>query len=133
MRKNKIKKDESIIPIGPYCYSHDGTRQHSIYGEIPKLKMCPYRTYKWCNGVCIHWCDFLNVGDYMSNSSFKESKSTYVKSMKKLAQHFRSTKKRDAILRDGWLLFDDCKICGVNDPDGCPQCQCITCICKENK
>ena len=113
MRKNK-EKDTSVIPLGCYCYTIKGV----VYKDgmpIVKLNQCPYRVFKVCNGVGMHWCNYLNVGELADRKN--ENNRSIRKQLKKLVQYFRSEKKMKKVNRSGWLLFDDCKICGINDPD----------------
>lgn len=57
MSKN-IKKDKSLIPSGPYCYS--GSRAPND----PNYKVCPYWDYfDGEDGEIIGYCHFIEKGD----------------------------------------------------------------------
>jgi len=94
-------KDKSIIPKGCYCYSPAEGRNK--YG-IPNIKNCPYMSGREYNGVMIHYCEYLELGDYGSISD---------EEYKKLLEHFGSEEKLKEVL-PLFLLWDSVKECGEN-------------------
>jgi hypothetical protein len=91
-----MKKDESLIPEGPYCYTPQKGR----------AARCPYHTTKEINGVHVPYCSFLEMGGLdndMEDSEFN-----------KLVEHYGGDDEVfEALPLD--LLWDQVKECGEND------------------
>jgi len=101
------KKDTSVIPKGPYCYSPDEEKNANKDENDPAyyIKTCPYFSYEEDEGVTVVVCKFLNEGGLIDGTEKKE--------FKKLKKKYGS---KEAV----WdkypldLLWDQVKECGEN-------------------
>ena len=98
------------IPYGEYCYIIDSIDYNKGFPTI-HTKLCPYFKVVKMNGVNVYWCEFCQA---CSVNYDKISKRSYNKKIKSLYLYFRSKKKAEDSLRNGFLLFDQCKVCGEN-------------------
>lgn len=104
-RKAKNKKDPSVIPVGPYCYSP--APGVNSYG-IPNVKYCPYLSTKEYNGVHCPYCEYMELGGLGEGTTDKE--------FDRLMAYFGNEDKVFEGLPLS-LLFDSCKECGENQGD----------------
>jgi hypothetical protein len=92
MPANYDKKDESIIPEGPYCYSGD---------------KCPHLSLRTVGEVQLMWCRFLDQG---TTGDLTDQEFQQLKNFHKASDD-----------EDIWglypldLLWDHVKECGIND------------------
>lgn len=104
MNKEK-KKQEELIPPGPYCYVIDFTKEDQNTTGVP-VRYCPYHSKKEFNGVKVPWCLFLNEGgtdNYFTDEQWE-----------KLVDHFGSDDNIFNFLPLD-LLWDSCKQCSVKN------------------
>ena len=94
--------DEKLIPKGlHYCYS-DGVWD----GKVFRTKNCPY--WKHTDHGTVK-CEFLGV------ESLTIAAGEYEDKMRELAyKHFGSEEAALEATEEGWLLWDQLKICGIN-------------------
>ena len=98
LRESKMKKDISLIPHGPYCYSESRGRGRCPYWELREDKPSQMNGY----------CHFLEKGDWElhQDSEF----TTHNPTTKELI----IVKGRDVPFPVS-LLWDQVKECGIND------------------
>lgn len=99
------KKDTSIIPEGPYCYTTRETPCEEN-GWVHKVNSCPYYKLIKDEGVDIIHCEFIDIKDipgWVKDEQFNI-----------LVEKYGSS---DAVfeLYGGGLLWDQVKECGVNE------------------
>jgi len=106
-----MEKDKTLIPPGSYCYFVDSVRDLEPINGIPRwtYKMCPYYKHREINGTFVPWCDYLNLGGTVGDTTDPEH-------YPKLKEHYKTDEAMDKEL-PLHLLFDQCKECGVNDED----------------
>lgn len=109
--KNKIlKKDESVIPEGSYCYV-----PKSYKDGVLNIELCPYFDYRVFEDekgkINLPYCHFLEAGSIPSNG-WDNNEHERLKEILKI--------KDDDELFELFpldVLFDQCKECGINHGD----------------
>lgn len=91
-----MKKDESLIPPGPYCYTYDSKGKYILCPYWDKIEGAPEQA----NG----FCHFLNKGD------IEIGKDAVLIDMdtEEITPH-------DELPFNPSLLWDQVKECGIND------------------
>lgn len=97
----RMRKAEKVVPHGPYCYGHTGrmvVSRHVRDGDrlvevapfqVPETARCPYwKARRDWSTQGYGYCRLTKMGDNVKHRP----------------------------KRDG-LLWDQCKSCGINDPD----------------
>ncbi len=100
-------KDKTLIPPGPYCYIWKiyPSKKNNYRG---KTKCCPFFIKKIINNVSVPWCEYLSLGGIDNNWNEKD--------WEQIRAHYKSEEEMDKEL-PLFLLFDQCKECGENNPD----------------
>lgn len=94
------KKD---IPPGHYCYTW--VKHPTSENGGGKIKLCPFFKHKKVAGVNIVWCDYLNGGSVINNTSEED--------YQKLLKHYGGEEQLNKNL-PYFLLWDQVKECGEN-------------------
>ena len=111
---NPNNMDASLIPYGDYCYSGvESIRTDERGMPVRTMKMCPYSSYRIFNGVTVPWCNFLNKGGTEGSLKQGQTEEQAEEEYQKLVAHFGTEEALDKAL-PLFLLFDDCKECGIN-------------------
>jgi hypothetical protein len=98
--------DKTKIPTGPYCYRIKKIVPDPVYGVRILTKNCPYSRIKEIDGVEVAWCDYLEKGGLLNETT----------DINKLIEHYGS---EDAMFEalSLTLLFDSVKECGIKTGD----------------
>lgn len=98
----EIKK---LIPKGVYCYEMVG---YDEINDIMKCKYCPFYVYLDIMDVTIPYCLCEKRGaiDNISDNEYEI-----------LKKHFNCSEDELDEMFNGDLLWDGCKICGVNNDE----------------
>ena len=101
-----MKKNNKIIPEGPYCYRLDIDKIDDYnQGKPAPVIYCHYYGSKIFNEVRVPWCSFLEQGGIDNDTTDEQ--------YEKLVEYFGSEDNMDKQLPLS-LLWDSCKECGEN-------------------